>query len=97
MGVVAAVFLVAGLALMVAAVLPAALARLPISAPIVLVTLGALVGAVPMRERWADPMAHTVFVTHLAEICVLVSLVGVGLAIDRPLRWRSWRAPWPAG
>jgi sodium/hydrogen antiporter len=31
---------------------------------------------------------------HLAEACVIVSLMGVGLAIDRPLHWRTWAPTW---
>ena len=31
--------------------------------------------------------------THLTEVCVLVSLMGAGLALDRPVGWRRWRSP----
>lgn len=83
-------YLVAGVALFVAVVLPAAVRRVPLSAPMVLVGIGVLVGLAPVRQRWVDPMAHRSMVQHLAEMCVLISLMGVGLALDRPLSWRSW-------
>ncbi len=41
-----------------------------------------------------DPRAHAVVSTHLAEICVLVSLMGAGLALDRPVGWRRWGTTW---
>lgn len=86
------VYLVAGASLFLAVVLPAAVRRLPLSAPMVLVTIGMLVGLTPMPARWVDPMRHTVVVEHLTEVCVLISLMGVGLALDRPLNLRSWRS-----
>ncbi|GAA1370982.1 cation:proton antiporter [Luteococcus sanguinis] len=85
-------YLVAGFGLLLAAVLPASLRRFPISAPMVLVGVGVLVGLMPVPHRWVDPIAHRGFVEHLAEVVVLISLMGVGIAIDRPLRLRSWRS-----
>jgi NhaP-type Na+/H+ or K+/H+ antiporter len=41
-----------------------------------------------------DPLAHPAITTHLTEICVLISLMGAGLALDRPLGWRRWRSTW---
>lgn len=88
--VVSVVYLVAGASLFLAVILPTALRRVPISAPMVLVTLGALIGLSPMPERWVNPADHRVFVEHVSEGCVLLSLMGVGLALDRPLQLRSW-------
>ena len=31
---------------------------------------------------------------HLTEVCVIVALMGAGLAIDRPVSWRGWRSTW---
>ena len=58
----------------------------------VLVAVGMLIGLLPPAgEVSFDPMDHPVLVTHATELTVLVSLMGVGLAIDRALDLRSWR------
>lgn len=41
-----------------------------------------------------DPAAHGDLVTHLTEICVIISLMGAGLALDRPVGIRSWATTW---
>ena len=95
------VYLLGGAALLVAVVLPYALRTAALSPPVVLLGLGALIGLLPGTEESAfSPIEHRVFVEHLAEFTVLVALMGVGLALDRPLSlrsfesWRSWGATW---
>ena len=88
------VYLLLGSALLLAVVLPTALRRVAISAPIVLLLVGALMGLLPVPDEAVSPLAHRAFVEHLAEFTVLIALMGVGLALDRPLdlrRWSSWR------
>lgn len=96
-----AVFLVAGAALLLGVVLPAVLSRAALSAPIVLVAAGALVGALPMPDGVVvSPLRHPAWAEHLTEVCVIVALMGVGLSLDRPLdvrrlsSWRTWGATW---
>ncbi len=94
------VYLLLGGSLLLAAVLPQALHRWALSAPIVLVATGMVVGLLPTAgDVELDPVAVRPVVEHLTEVSVLVALMGVGLALDRPLRWRSresWRAWSPA-
>ena len=94
------VYLLLGVSLLLAAVLPQLLHRWALSAPIVLVATGMLVGLLPMaRDVQLDPVEVRPVIEHLTEVTVLVALMGVGLALDRPLRWRSrssWRAWSPA-
>lgn len=94
------VYLLLGGSLLLAAVLPQVLHRWALSAPIVLVATGMLIGLLPpLAEVALDPVAARPVVEHVAELTVLVALMGVGLALDRPLRWRdrgSWRAWSPA-
>lgn len=94
------VLLIIGLALLVAVVLPHVIDNLPISAPIILIGVGALVGMMPFSDGVAlFPADHPRLTEHLAEITVLIALMGVGLALDRPLsplRWKDWRAWGPA-
>jgi sodium/hydrogen antiporter len=85
------VYLLLGISLLLAVVLPFTLQQAAISAPLVLVVVGALIGLIPLPDGVsADPMDHLGFVEHLTEFCVVVALMGVGLALDRPLEWRRW-------
>jgi sodium/hydrogen antiporter len=94
------VYVLLGASLLLAAVLPQVLHRWALSAPIVLVATGMVVGLLPIGEDVVlDPVAARPVIEHLTEVTVLVALMGVGLALDRPLRWRdrgSWRAWAPA-
>lgn len=88
----ALVYLVAGLCLLLAVVLPQALRKFAISAPMVLVGIGLLIGLVPIDAGLVpDPFDDRAVVEHVTELAVLVALMGVGLALDRPLRPREWR------
>ncbi len=95
------VYLVVGAALLLAVVLPNALQRHAVSAPIVLLVVGMLIGLLPLSQDVVDhPMERLPLVEHLTELCVVVALMGVGLALDRPLSlrwfrgWRRWGATW---
>lgn len=95
------VYLFGGVALLLAVVLPTVLRRVAISAPIVLVVVGALIGLLPLPEGVdVTPMGNRAFIEHLTEFTVIVALMGVGLALDRPLSfrrmgsWRKWSGAW---
>ena len=95
------IYVALGLALFLAVILPPVLDRWRVNAPMVLVTLGLIVGLLPgFRDLDLDPVAHGQAITHITEFTVLVSLMGVGLALDRPLSfrdwgsWRSWSPTW---
>ena len=95
------IYVALGLALFLAVILPPVLDRYKVNAPIVLVTLGLGFGLLPgFRDLDLDPTSHELAVTHITEFTVLVSLMGVGLALDRPLNlrdlgsWRSWSPTW---
>jgi NhaP-type Na+/H+ or K+/H+ antiporter len=94
------VYLLLGGSLLLAAVLPQLLHRWALSAPIVLVATGMAIGLLPpLADVVLDPVAARPVIEHVTELTVLVALMGVGLALDRPLRWRSresWRAWSPA-
>lgn len=95
------VYLVAGASLLLAVVLPDLLNRWAVSAPMVLVTVGLLIGLTPLPDGMPlDPQANRETIEHVTELVVLVALMGVGLALDRPLEvrrlssWRRWGATW---
>lgn len=94
-------YLVAGGCLLLAVVLPALLDRAPITSPMILVGLGMLIGLTPLPDDLPlDPQEHRAAIEHVTEVTVLVALMGVGLALDRPLdvrrlgSWRSWSPTW---
>ncbi len=88
-------YFTAGLCLLVAVLLPRLITRLPLSPPIVLVVIGMLIGWSPLADGLSlQPTAQRATIEHVTELTVLVALMGVGLAIDRPLllgSWASWR------
>lgn len=95
------VYVVAGAALLLAIVLPALLDRWAISAPMVLVGVGLLIGFTPLPDGLPlDPQENRAAIEHVTEVVVLVALMGVGLAIDRPLElrrpasWARWSTTW---
>lgn len=95
------VYLVIGVALLLAVLLPAALRRHAVSAPMVLLLVGMLIGLLPLPTAAEEgPLSHLTFIEHLTELTVIVALMGVGLALDRPLElfhprtWLQWGAAW---
>jgi NhaP-type Na+/H+ or K+/H+ antiporter len=95
------VYVVAGGSLLLAIVLPELLNRWAVSAPMVLLALGMLIGATPLPEGMPlDPQTNRVVIEHVTELAILVALMGVGLALDRPLSlrdrttWGGWGATW---
>lgn len=88
------VFAAVGLATLAAALLPRVLHRAPISMPQVFLAAGFLAFLLLPQLPDPDPLAHPSVAVHLTEICVIVSLMGAGLALNRPFRWRSWGTTW---
>jgi sodium/hydrogen antiporter len=89
----AAVYLLLGLSLLLAIVLPQVTKRIALSPPMVLVALGMLIGLLPLPDGVSlEPQANRELIMHVTEFTVLVSLMGVGLAIERALDLRSWRS-----
>lgn len=87
------VYLVGGASLLLAVVLPELLSRWAVSAPMVLLAVGMLIGLTPLPDGLPlDPQENRATIEHVTELAVLVALMGVGLAIDRPLELRNWRS-----
>ncbi|XGX78131.1 K(+)/H(+) antiporter NhaP2 [Terrabacter sp. BE26] len=88
------IYLIAGGAMFLAAVLPNLLERYAVSAAMVLLVLGMGIGLLPLPEGMRlDPVLIRPQVERVTEFAILVALMGVGLAIDRSFDWRS-RASW---
>jgi NhaP-type Na+/H+ or K+/H+ antiporter len=94
-------YLLTGASLLLAVVLPYALSRAALSPPAVLLGVGALIGLLPISDDLAlDPVDQRAVIEHVTELTVIVALMGVGLALDRPFSlrkrgtWRAWHATW---
>lgn len=88
------IFVLAGLGALAAAVFPAPLSRLPLSLPVIFFLGGLVIFGLPLGLPAPDPIEHRVFVEHAAEVVVIISLMGAGLALDRPVGWRRWGTTW---
>ena len=88
------VYLVVGLATLVAALLPRLLGSMPVSMPMVFVGAGMAAFALFPDLPDPDPTQQSEIALHLTELCVVVSLMGAGLAINRAFSWRTWSTTW---
>ncbi len=87
-------FLFAGIAVLLAAWLPAYLDDRPMSMPMVLVAIGAVVFLAVPQLPDVDPREYPLVTEHATEFAVLISLLGAGLALDRTPTWRGWASTW---
>jgi NhaP-type Na+/H+ or K+/H+ antiporter len=88
------IYAAAGLAVFAAALLPKLLQRAPVSMPMVFLAAGILVFSFAKDLPDPDPLAYSDITLHLSEVCVIISLMGAGLALDRRVGWRSWSTTW---
>ncbi|HUQ57014.1 cation:proton antiporter [Lentzea sp.] len=84
----------AGLATLAAALLPRLLDRVPVSMPMVFLGAGALTFSVIPQLPDPDPDRHGTILLYLTEICVIISLMGAGLALNRVVGLRRWATTW---
>ncbi|MFF8262673.1 cation:proton antiporter [Streptomyces virginiae] len=89
-----AVYLALGIGALGAAVLPRLVFRRPLSMPMVFLAAGALVAVLPFSVPVVDPQRQRLWVEHATEVCVIVSLMGAGLALNRAVGRRSWMGTW---
>jgi NhaP-type Na+/H+ or K+/H+ antiporter len=87
-------FVIFGLAIFAAVVLPRLLMHRPMSLPIIYVGAGFLIFAIPHGVAPPNMVENSVVVEHLTELVVIVALMGAGLKIDRPFSWRGWGTAW---
>lgn len=66
----------------------------PFSFPILALALGYVVFSLPLGLTPPNPQKHGLLAVHLTEIGVIISLMGVGLKIDRLPHWRTWSSTW---
>lgn len=94
------VYLIVGVALLLGVLLPVFTAERAVSAPLILIGAGAVVGLMPFPKGVTlSPMDHPRLTEQLSAITIVMALTGVGLALDRPLTrlrssWNSWGSTW---
>ncbi len=84
----------AGLIVLLAAWLPEYLSDRPLSLPMVLLAIGAVTFSALPGSIDVDPRNHLELTEHVTELAVLISLLGAGLALDRPPGWKRWVSAW---
>ena len=91
-------FVIFGVGLIAAVGLEKWLSARYLSLPILYVGLGWLAFALPLGLPDIDPTADAfdaLTLEYVTEFIVIVSLMGAGIAIDRPVSWANWRQIWP--
>ena len=84
-----------GALILLVAWLPVALNRMALSLPIVCVAIGVAIFSFTPFAAWAPhPDNAPTVVERASELIVIVSLMGAGLKMYRPLGWRGWNATW---
>lgn len=73
---------------------PTGLSRAPVSLAMICVAIGALVFGTGLMRFDPDPRTYDTLTERLAELVVIVSLMGAGLKLDRPVGWRRWGSTW---
>lgn len=92
-GVVELGYALVGVALLVSALLPRVLHRVPLSPAMVFVGAGFLPALIPGAPS-VLPTEHLMATERLTELVVIVAVMGVGLALDRPISLRGWASTW---
>jgi sodium/hydrogen antiporter len=84
-----------GVLVLVTAWLPLVLHRAPLSLPIICVAIGVCIFALPgMNGMIKNSNEHLLIVERLTEFCIIISLMGAGLKLDRPVGWLAWMTTW---
>lgn len=87
------ILMLIGLAALGMAWMPSINNRLQISYAVIYVVLGILIFRFVPGLPAADPILHNPQALHITEMVVIISLMGTGLKIDQPFRWRTWNIP----
>jgi len=83
-----------GLVILLVSWAPVGLKNLPMTLAILCVGVGFAVFASGLLGFNPDPRTYDTRTERLAEIVVIISLMGCGLKLDRPLSWKGWSATW---
>ena len=73
---------------------PAGLKPVPLTLPNLCVALGLAVFSTRLLAFDPDPRTWDTVTERLAELVVIIALMGAGLKLDRPPGWRRWATTW---
>lgn len=83
--------LIISLAFLGVSFLPKMLKNSLLSIPIVFVGIGILVFQFPLQIDLSNPEKYNHLILRATEISVIISLMGTGLKIDKPLNYKNWK------
>lgn len=84
-----------GLIVLLTAWLPMLLKELPLSLPILCIAIGTLFVWTPLAKIvGSNPLDSRYITERVTEFVVIISLMGAGLKIDRPIGWGRWMTTW---
>lgn len=69
---------------------PVGLKRLPLTLAILCVAIGVGIFSTGLLSFNPDPRTWDTATERLTELVVIISLMGAGLKLDRPVGWRNW-------
>lgn len=88
------ILLLIGISILLASVLPRLLSNYPFSLPIILLLIGYVVFMLPFSIVKPDPKVHGTLIEHVTEMAVILSIMGAGLKINRPISFKNWNITW---
>ncbi|CAN5158564.1 cation:proton antiporter [soil metagenome] len=86
--------IVFGFAILLLTTLPRYLTKYPFSLPIALLLMGFVIVFLPFGITFINPIHYPKLTEHITEMGVIISLMGAGLKIDRPIGWKRWGSTW---
>src|SRR5688572_6249414 len=86
-------YLVIGGLLVFTAIVGSIVKRLPVTAAMLYLMVGLLVGPTGLGLIRYDVLAHPQLLERLSEVAVIISLFTAGLKLRLPVTDRRWRAP----
>ena len=86
-------FLLIGALLLVRGLTPTVLKRSPITAAIIYLAVGLLVGPSGLNLFHFNPLKESALMETLTEVAVLISLFSAGVKMPVPFTFARWRAP----
>jgi sodium/hydrogen antiporter len=84
-----------GAVVLLTAWLPTLLKSVPFSLPMACISLGAVLSLLPVVNiANLNPLESRVYTERITEFVLIISLMGAGLKLDRPVGWQRWAVTW---
>ncbi|MFJ1269940.1 cation:proton antiporter [Legionella lytica] len=83
-----------GAAFLASAWLPSKLKKAPFSLPMIWLIVGIFVAILNTNLPNVNPLKNSQLTERLTELALIISLLGAGLKLDRPVGWGNWNVTW---